>query len=380
MKAIINGEVFIGNKFYQNKVILIDGNRIFDIIDSSLFIDEKFDIIDAKKQYIVPGFIDLQLNGCGGVLFNDSITKETLEIMYKTNLKTGCTSFAPTLITTSDENIEKAIELIQNIKNKENYGILGLHIEGPYISLEKKGIHNPKFIRKANIEMINKIVEAGNDIVKIITLAPENIEKTFISKLCQKGINVAVGHSNATFEELKISENYGVSLATHLYNGMSSFHHRNPGVVGGIFDSDIKAGIIVDGFHSHYSAVSTAIKIMGERLYLVTDAVAPVGTDMEYFYFEGNKVYYKDGKCFGEDGTLGGSALTMDKGIKNLKTYCGVTLEEAIRMATLYPAKAIKIDNEYGKIQKNYYADIVFLNENLNVTQVISKGRLIDEL
>lgn len=379
MKAIINGELFIGNKFYTEKVLIIDGERIIDIIPQNELKNIYGDIetIDAENAYVTPGFIDLQLNGCGGVLFNDNISLETLETMHKTNLKYGCTSFTPTLITTSDENIEKAIELVKGIKDKGKYGVVGLHIEGPYISLQKKGIHNPKFIRKASESMIAKIIEAGKENVRIVTLAPKNTDQKIISKLNAAGIHVAVGHSNATFEEVKEKEGFGLTLATHLYNGMSSFNHREPGVVGAIFDSDIKAGIIADGFHCHYSAIKSAIKIMGERLYLVTDAVAPVGTEMEYFYFEGNKVFYRDGKCFGEDGTLGGSALTMDVGVRNLVKYCDITLEEAIRMATLYPAKAVNIDNEYGKIQPGYFADIIFLDKHLKLKKVIAKGKVV---
>ncbi|MGL5570440.1 N-acetylglucosamine-6-phosphate deacetylase [Cetobacterium sp.] len=379
MKAIINGELFIGNKFYTGKVLIIDGERIVDIIPQEELTTTygNIETIDAENAYVTPGFIDLQLNGCGGVLFNDDISLETLDTMHKTNLKYGCTSFTPTLITTGDESIEKAIELVKGIENKGKYGVVGLHIEGPYISLQKKGIHNPKFIRKADEAMIDKMIEAGKENVRIVTLAPENTDKKIISKLNAAGIHVAVGHSNASYEQVKEKEGFGITLATHLYNGMSSFNHREPGVVGAVFDSDIKAGVIADGFHCHYSAIKSAIKIMGERLYLVTDAVAPVGTDMEYFYFEGNKVFYKDGKCFGEDGTLGGSALTMDAGVRNLVKYCDITLEEAVRMATLYPAKAVNIDNEYGKLQPGCFADIVFLDKHLRLKKVIAKGELV---
>lgn len=379
MKAIVNGELFIGNKFYTGKVLIIDGERIVDIVPQEELTTTygNIETIDAENAYVTPGFIDLQLNGCGGVLFNDDISLETLDTMHKTNLKYGCTSFTPTLITTGDENIEKAIELVKGIENKGKYGVVGLHIEGPYISLQKKGIHNPKFIRKADEAMIDKMVEAGKENVRIVTLAPENTDKKIISKLNAAGIHVAVGHSNATYEQVKEKEGFGITLATHLYNGMSSFNHREPGVVGAVFDSDIKAGVIADGFHCHYSAIKSAIKVMGERLYLVTDAVAPVGTDMEYFYFEGNKVFYKDGKCFGEDGTLGGSALTMDAGVRNLVKYCDITLEEAVRMATLYPAKAVNIDNEYGKLQPGCFADIVFLDKHLRLKKVIAKGELV---
>ena len=377
-KAIINGEVFLGNRFYNNKALIISGEKIEDIVENSTLESSYPNIekIDAKGNYVVPGFIDLQINGCGGVLFNDDISLKTIETMYNTNLKYGCTSFTPTLITTTDENMIKALELVESI-DKKKYGVLGLHVEGPYISVEKKGIHNDKFIRPADEKMIDRIIKSGKENVRIITLAPERNEGKTIAKLAKAGINVAAGHTNATYEQVMEKEPYGITLATHLYNGMSSFAHRSPGAVGAIYDSDLHAGIIVDGFHSHFAAIRSAIKIMRERLYLVTDAVAPVGTNMEYFYFEGRKVYYKDGKCFGEDGTLGGSALTMDAGVRNLVKHCGITLEEAIRMATLYPAVAVKIDNEYGKLQLGYYADIVFLDRDIKVQKVIAKGKEI---
>ncbi|MGL5594136.1 MAG: N-acetylglucosamine-6-phosphate deacetylase, partial [Cetobacterium sp.] len=245
MKAIINGELFIGNKFYTGKVLIMDGERIVDIIPQEELITTygNIETIDAENAYVTPGFIDLQLNGCGGVLFNDDISLETLDTMHKTNLKYGCTSFTPTLITTGDESIEKAIELVKGIENKGKYGVVGLHIEGPYISLQKKGIHNPKFIRKADEAMIDKMIEAGKENVRIVTLAPENTDKKIISKLNAAGIHVAAGHSNASYEQVKEKEGFGITLATHLYNGMSSFNHREPGVVGAVFDSDIKAGV-----------------------------------------------------------------------------------------------------------------------------------------
>lgn len=379
MKAITNGKIFDGDKFLENKALVFENKKIINIVPMEA-LEERYpeaEIVDAKGGYVTPGFIDLQINGCGGVLFNDSVTRETLEIMNRTNLKYGCTSFTPTLITTGDENIINALELVGNMEDKEDIGVLGLHIEGPYISVAKKGIHNPKFIRKMDEAMLNKIVEKGTKATTIITVAPENISGEYISTLANSGIKVALGHTNATYKEVEEKKIFGISLATHLYNGMSSFAHREPGAAGAVLDMDIKAGIIVDGMHSDYASVRIAKKIMGDRLYLVTDAVSPVGTDMEYFYFEGNKVYHKNGKCFGEDGTLGGSALTMDAGVRNLVNHVGITLEEAVRMATLYPAKAVNLDNKYGRLQPEAMADIVILNKDLEVEKVFAKGNLV---
>ena len=351
MYAIVNGKVFDGEKFLEGIALIVDGKKIAHLIKESE-LDTKHPAIkkrDAFGGYITPGFIDLQINGCGGVLFNDNISEETLQTMHRTNLRYGCTSYLPTLITTRDENIIKALDLIDSLKDrKEDIGVLGLHIEGPYISVERKGIHNPKFIRKFDQKMLERICRTGGEGVKILTLAPENNDGKIISALVESGIKVALGHTNATYSQIEEKKIHGITLATHLYNGMSNFTHRDPGAVGAVLDSNIYAGIIVDGLHSDFAAVSIAHKIKRDKLYLVTDAVAPVGTEMDYFYFEGNKVYHRDGKCFGEDGTLGGSALTMIDGVKNLVTNVHLPLEEAIRMATLYRQKLLelKIDME----------------------------------
>ncbi len=379
MFAIINGKVFNGTNFLENKAIIIKEKKIIDIISEEKVKEKYFNIqtIDAKKGYVTPGFIDLQINGCGGVLVNDSITRETFEVMSKTNLKYGCTLCAPTLITTTDENIRKALDLIDSMEDKEDIGVIGLHIEGPFISVEKKGIHNPKFIRPMDKEILERITKTGKKGVSIITVAPENISGEYIGILANSGIKVSLGHTNATYQEVQEKKIFGITLATHLFNGMSSFTHREPGAAGATMNLDISAGIVVDGFHSDYASIQMAKKLMGDRLYLVTDAVAPVGTDMEYFYFEGNKVYHKDGKCFGEDGTLGGSALTMIAGVQNLVNHVKLSLEEAIRMATILPAKAISIDDRYGKLQPGYFADIVIIDKELNLTNVIAKGKIV---
>lgn len=371
MYALINGEVYSGEEILKNKVIIVKNKKIEKVVDE---IPNDMEIIDLKGKIIAPSFIDLQLNGCGGVLFNDEISLETLKTMNETNIKTGTTSFLPTLITTSDENIKKALKLIDESENLENVGVLGLHIEGPYISTEKKGIHNPKYIRVLSDEIINEIAKFGRKVTKIMTIAPENAKVEHLEKLKESGIKLSVGHTNASYEETMEKINY-FNLATHLFNAMSPFTSREPGVTGAIFESKaLYAGIIVDGIHSHYGSVKVAKQILREKLYLVTDAVAPVGTNMESFMFEGNKVLYKDGKCISPEGTLGGSALTMIEGVQNLVKYVGVSLKEALLMASTIPAKAIEIDNEYGYIKEGYIADMVILNEDLSIANMIVKG------
>lgn len=374
MYALGNCIIYTGENKLTNKYIIIDGHKIKDIVDE---LPMGLEVIDLKGAIVSSGFIDLQLNGCGGVLFNDKISKESLELMNETNIKSGCTSFLPTLITSSNENIESALELIENNRELENIGVLGLHIEGPYINIEKKGIHNPAYIRVLKDEIINKIVKAGKKVTKIMTIAPEVAKENHLDLLNKSGIKLSIGHSNGSYEEVMEKVKY-YSMVTHLYNAMSPLTSREPGVVGSVFDyKKLYSGIIVDGIHSHYKAVKIAKEILGDRLFLVTDAVSPVGTNMEYFMFEGNKVYYKDGKCISEDGTLGGSALTMIEGVKNLVNEVGIDLEEALRMASTYPAKAIEVDDRYGFIKKGYIADLCILDKDLSIKNMLVKGKFI---
>ena len=371
MYALINGEIYTGEGIVKNKAIIIDGNRVEALVDE---IPKDIKVIDLQGKIVAPAFIDLQLNGCGGVLFNDEISLDTLRVMNETNIKTGTTSYLPTLITTTDENIEKALKLVEENENLEEIGVLGLHIEGPYISIPKKGIHNPAYIRVMSDEIIHKIAKFGSKVTKIMTIAPENAKVEHLKELKDSGINLSIGHTNATYEEALEKVEY-FKMATHLFNAMSSFTSREPGVIGAIFENkSLYTGIIVDGVHSHYGSVKIAKDILKEKLFLVTDAVAPVGTNMESFMFEGNKVLYKDGKCISPDGTLGGSALTMIEGVQNLVKHVRVSLEEALFMASTYPAKAIRVDDKYGYIKEGYIADLVVLDKELNISNMIVKG------
>ena len=375
-----NGKIFDGEKFIKETVVVLKNDKIKKILCENELTDEILKdekIVDLEGKILSPGFIDLQLNGCGGVLFNDAITRETLEIMNETNKKYGCTSFLPTLITSPDEKIEEALNLIKNMQDKENIGVLGLHIEGPYISLEKKGIHRPEYVRVLSDEIIDKIADAGYDVTKIMTIAPEKGKVEHLKKLRQSGIKLNMGHTNANYDECVEKKEY-FDGATHLYNAMSQLQSRNPGAVGFVMNDDkVMAGIIVDGYHMTFSAVEIAKKIMKDRLYLVTDAVSPAGIDtMTEFMFEGNRVFYKDKKCQSAEGTLGGSALVMIEGIENLVKKVHLTIEEALKMATSLPAKAISVEDRYGYIKEGYVADLTFFNEDYKVKGTVAKGQL----
>ncbi|GMQ47469.1 N-acetylglucosamine-6-phosphate deacetylase [Vibrio sp. 10N] len=374
MYALTNGKVFTGTDVLTNHAVIIDGDTIQSIVhESELF--ASIERIDLNGANLSPGFIDLQLNGCGGVMFNDEITAETIHIMHRANLKSGCTSFLPTLITSSDENMRQALSAARDYHNQYQNHSLGLHLEGPYLNVAKKGIHSPDFIRQSDEAMIDLICE-HRDLVAKVTLAPEQNAPEHIEKLRDAGIVVSIGHTNATYEEARKGFDSGITFATHLFNAMTPMTGREPGVVGAIYDSsDVYAGIIADGFHVDYANIRIAHKVKGEKLVLVTDATAPAGADMEYFIFVGKKVYYKDGKCVDENGTLGGSALTMIEAVQNTVEHAGIALDEALRMATLYPAKAMGVDNKLGRIRKGMVANLTVFDQDFNVQSTVVNGQ-----
>lgn len=374
MYALTNCKIFTGNDVLVKHAVIINGETI-DAVCPEEMLPSGIKMVDLNGANLSPGFIDLQLNGCGGVMFNDEITAETIDIMHKANLKSGCTSFLPTLITSSDENMRQAIDAAREYQSQYPNQSLGLHLEGPYLNVMKKGIHSVDFIRPSDDEMIETMC-ANRDVIAKVTLAPENNKPEHIEKLVKAGIVVSIGHTNATYAEARQSFESGITFATHLFNAMTPMVGREPGVVGAIYDTpDVYAGIIADGFHVDYANIRIAHKIKGEKLVLVTDATAPAGADMDYFIFVGKKVYYRDGKCVDENGTLGGSALTMIEAVQNTVEHVGIALDEALRMATLYPAKAIGVDEILGRIKKGMIANLTVFDRDFNVKATVVNGQ-----
>ena len=355
-------------------VILVSGNKI-QMTGEIADLPANCPLYDLQGLNISPGFIDLQLNGCGGVLLNSAITEETLNIMHATNLRTGCTTFLPTLITCGDEDMIKAINLVRDYKEKYPERIPGIHLEGPYLNPVRKGIHDQSFIRQPDQSMIDFMV-ANADAISMVTLAPEMCPEEMIRQLANAGITVALGHSDASAEQVQKAEEAGARFVTHLFNGMNQLQNRAPGIVGATFASDVLgAGIIADGYHVDWSNLLLARKVMGDRLVLVTDATPAAGTDIKTFEFAGQTIYHENGKCFGKDGTLGGSALTMIGAVQNCVKQ-GISLTEAIRMATINPASYIHTENPMGDIQAGHYANMILFNDELEVCGSISGGTL----
>ena len=374
MYALSNCKIYTGSDVLTDHAVVIENELIKKVCPSSE-LPEGIEVRDLEGANLSPGFIDLQLNGCGGVMLNDEITAETMQIMHKANLKSGCTSFLPTLITSSDEDMRAVITAAREYHNQYQNQSLGLHLEGPYLNVAKKGIHSVDHIRKSDSEMIELICQ-NSDLVAKVTLAPELNDPEHIERLHKAGVVVSIGHTNATYAEARQGFDSGITFATHLFNAMTPMVGREPGVVGAIYDTpEVYAGIIADGFHVDYVNIRIAHKIKGEKLVLVTDATAPAGADMEYFIFVGKKVYYRDGKCVDENGTLGGSALTMIEAVKNTVEHAGIALDEALRMATLYPATAIGVESKLGRIKKGMVANLAVFDRDFNVKATVVNGQ-----
>ncbi|HIF9400594.1 TPA: N-acetylglucosamine-6-phosphate deacetylase [Photobacterium damselae] len=373
MYALTNCRIFTGSDVLNNHAVIVDGVNIHAVCPVAE-LPQDIKTIDLNGANLTPGFIDVQLNGCGGVMFNDEINADTIHTMHRANIKSGCTSFLPTLITSSDEDMKAAIKAQRDYEAKYQNQSLGLHLEGPYLNVMKKGIHNIDYIRTSDDAMINTICENA-DVVTKVTLAPEQNDHAHIQKLVEAGVVVSAGHTNATYVEARKGFASGITFATHLFNAMTPIAGREPGMVGAIYDTpEVYTGIIADGFHVDYANIRMAHKMKGEKLVLVTDATAPAGANMDHFIFVGKKVYYRDGKCVDENGTLGGSALTMIEAVQNCVEHVGIALDEAIRMATLYPARAIGVDKKLGAIKQGMVANLTVFDRDYNVQATVVNG------
>lgn len=376
MYALTQCRIFTGHEILDDHaLIVVDGliDRLCPLADLPPTIEQR----SLNGAYLAPGFIDLQLNGCGGVQFNDTaeaVSVETLEIMQRANEQSGCTSFLPTLITTSDDLMKQGVQVMRDYLAKHPHQALGLHLEGPWLNVVKKGTHDPDFVRSPDSDLVDFLC-ANADVIAKLTLAPEMVDPAVVRKLTAAGIVVSAGHSNATLVEAKAGFRAGITFATHLFNAMPYITGREPGLVGAILDdADVYCGIIVDGLHVDFTNVRLAKRLKGDKLCLVTDATAAAGAVIDEFIFAGKTIYYRNGLCVDENGTLSGSALTMIEGVANLVEHVGVALDEALRMATLYPARAIGVDKQLGSIAPGMVANLTAFTHDYKVIKTIVNG------
>lgn len=373
MYAFTNGVIYTANEVLYGKAVIVDGDKISAVV-SEQDLPEGIEKIDLNGNNLTAGFIDLQLNGCGGVMFNEDISVKTLEIMQETNLRSGTTSYLPTFITSPDEGMKQAVAVMREYLGKYKNQALGLHLEGPYLSVEKKGVHRPEYIREISPEMKEFLCDNA-DVITKLTLAAENPTAQYIPEFVKKGIIVSIGHSNATYDVAKKAFENGASFATHLHNAMSPISSgRDMGVVGAVLDMDIYTGIIVDGLHVNFANVKIDKKVKGEKLCIVTDATAAAGADIDSFIFVGKKVYVSNGKCYDENGSLGGAAITMIESVRNAVKEVGIPLDETLRMCNYYPAKAIGVDDHLGSIEAGKIANLTVFTHDFKVVGTAVNG------
>ncbi|MGO3448664.1 MAG: N-acetylglucosamine-6-phosphate deacetylase [Kluyvera intermedia] len=376
MYALTHGRIYTGHEILDDHAIIVaDGliERICPLADVPANVEQR----SVNGAILAPGFIDVQLNGCGGVQFNDTpeaVSVETLEIMQKANEKSGCTNFLPTLITAGDDLMKQGVHVMREYLAKHPNQALGLHLEGPWLNIVKKGTHNPSFVRKPDAELVQFLCDNA-DVITKVTLAPEMVAPEVITALVKAGIVVSAGHSNATAKEARIGFRAGISFATHLFNAMPYMSGREPGLTGAILDADeIYCGIIADGLHVDYINIRNAKRLKGDKLCLVTDATAPAGANIEQFIFAGKTIYYRNGLCVDENGTLSGSSLTMIDGVRNLVLHANIALDEVLRMATLYPARAIGVDKQLGSIAPGKVANLTAFTHDFKIIKTIVNG------
>ncbi|MCX7883785.1 MAG: N-acetylglucosamine-6-phosphate deacetylase [Caloramator sp.] len=337
------------------------------------------DAIDAKGLYISPGFIDVHTHAIEG---RDCMEGnfDAINAMSKSLIKYGITSFLPTTMTEDTVKIKSAVKSISEAIDKtEGANVLGINLEGPFISPYMAGAQDTKFIKKPSLDTLKYIAEDYIKNIKLITIAPEEdgaIE--FIKELKKLDIVPSIGHTNGNYDDFMKGYKERALHCTHLFNAMTGFHHRKPGIVGGVFDSDVTAEMILDGIHVHYAAARSAIKVKGiEKIILISDSMMAAGLSDGIYSLGGQEVYVKDSQARLKDGTLAGSTLTLNKALYNAVKHLDIPLYKAVKMISSNPAKLLKIDSKKGYIKEGFDADIVIFDEDINIKNVLVNGKKI---
>jgi N-acetylglucosamine-6-phosphate deacetylase len=349
MTAYISSqELFTGSSWISEVVIEIADGKIIAI---------KKEGYDHKNAFplVVPALIDLQIYGAGGKLLSEFPEASTIQLIYDYCVAGGAAYFQPTIASQSNQIIMAAIKAVKDYKRGGGKGCMGLHIEGPWINPIKKGAHNEAVIHSPTMEEVKAIIDYGADDIGMITVAPEVCSKEIIDFIQSKGIVVSAGHTNADYTTAMSFFDNGIQVATHLYNAMSPLQHRAPGVVGALFNHPrAMCSLVADGYHVDFSAIQIAKKLMGDRLFCITDAVTTTNTGFYQHYLVGDK--------YESAGTLSGSALTQLKSVNNLVEQVGIDVGEAVKMCSLYPAKVMQQKGITGTIEINENADLLCLS------------------
>ena len=376
-KALKGARIFSGKDFLDSKALLFEDDNIIDILDDSI-IPSDFEIQSLNGGILSPGFIDLQVNGGGGKLFNNSPDKESLNTIISAHQYFGTTSIMPTVISDSLNVLQQCTHIISKEIHK-NKSLLGIHIEGPFFNVKYRGVHQKQYINTINATYMN-LFETLDRFPVMLTLAPECISIKQLKSLKKLGFKILAGHTDANYDQLEEAIKYGLDGFTHLFNAMGQISAREPGVVGSALDFDQTwASIIVDLHHVHPSLINLSYKQKPEgKLFFVSDSMATINHGEPSFELYDEVVSESKGRIINSEGKLAGSSITQIDAIKNAYQKCNIPLESAISMATLYPAEYLGISDYLGQIKKGFRADLVHFNSDFKIQNVWVEGNLIN--
>jgi N-acetylglucosamine-6-phosphate deacetylase len=373
--ALINGRVLSGERIVSGQTVLLAAGRIEALVAAADPRCHDANRIDLEGQLLVPGFIDVQVNGGGGVLFNDDPSLESIRAIGAAHRRYGTTGFLPTLISEDLGTIARAIAAVQSSLDAKLPAVLGIHIEGPFLNWTRRGVHDPKHLRLLDDEAAALLCSLRGGRT-VLTLAPEMTSTQMISRLAAEGILISAGHSDANYQETAAAIAHGVRGFTHLFNAMAPLAPREPGIVGAaLYDADTWCGVIVDGHHVDPVMLKLALRCKRhDRFMLVTDAMPPVGSPKSTFVLQGRTIQVADGVCRDEHGTLAGTALDMATAVRNAVSFLDLEIAEAARMASEYPAEFLGLGHELGRIAPGYRANLTLLDDDLTVRRTWIDG------
>ncbi|GAB3017042.1 N-acetylglucosamine-6-phosphate deacetylase [Spirosoma pulveris] len=384
----VNAHIFTGTDWLPGSSVKISNDRITEIspaASASNTTDDTDTVIDVDGDYLIPGLIDLQLYGGSTLFLNDQPTPETVRHIYNAHARNGTTTLLPTIHSTSLDVMRDSMAAVQAVRKENPFGVPGIHIEGPYFNPIKRGAHSTAYVRTPADGELETLFSANADVIRILTLAPEILTPTqfaTIKALKDSNTLLSLGHSNATYQQATAAFNDGIPLATHLYNAMRGYESREPGVVGAVFDHPtVYASIIADSYHCNPTTIRIAYRLLGERLFLISDALFanPPRPTFELGQFV---VHYEPdtsgpGRYVNNEGNLAGSAITLIDCVKIAVEQAGIPLTSALRMASTVPAEIISLGDQLGKIQPGYLANLVRLDKDLRVKGVWTSGQLL---
>jgi N-acetylglucosamine-6-phosphate deacetylase len=379
MRVLYGARIFDGERLHDDYALIVEGASI----QALTRLEDRprgGEQVDLGGGVLSPGFIDWQINGGGGALFNADPTVEGIAAIAAAHRRAGVTAFLPTVVTDAPRVLDAALAAAREAQSRVP-GALGVHVEGPFIDPKRKGVHPAQFIRPMLKEDADALIAARAGVM-VVTLAPPSVPLEFIGHLAKAGIVVSLGHSDASAEEAQAVFAAGARAVTHLYNAMSQLASRAPGVVGAtLADPRIICGLIADGEHAHPAAYRAALAAKGARgIALVSDAMPPAAGGPDVFELQGRRMRRVGNKLVAEDGTLAGAAITMREAVEYVVRVLKVPLADALMMATLTPARLLGVDDRIGRLKPGLRADLVHLTDDLQVAEVWVSGRRLNEV